>query len=42
MVEGHVPRLRRKVDAEGEDEPWLIKSVPGVGDVFTGEVKLVD
>ncbi len=42
MVDGHVSRLRRKVDAEGEDEPRLIKSVRGVGYVFTGEVKLVD
>jgi two-component system, OmpR family, response regulator len=42
MVDGHVSRLRRKVDTESEDEPRFIKSVRGVGYVFTGEVRLVD
>jgi two-component system, OmpR family, response regulator len=42
MVDGHVSRLRRKVDADSEDEPRFIKSVRGVGYVFTGEVRLGD
>ena len=39
MIDGHVSRLRRKVDFLGEEEPRLIKSVRGVGYVFTGEVR---
>jgi DNA-binding response OmpR family regulator len=38
VIDGHVSRLRRKVDLLGEEEPRLIKSVRGVGYVFTGEV----
>ena len=38
VIDGHVSRLRRKVDFLGEEEPRLIKSVRGVGYVFTGEV----
>ena len=37
-IDGHVARLRRKVEPGG-DEPTLIRSVRGVGYVFTGEVK---
>ena len=36
-IDGHVARLRRKIDP-GHDEPLLIRSVRGVGYVFTGEV----
>lgn len=36
-IDGHVARLRRKID-HGHDEPLLIRSVRGVGYVFTGEV----
>lgn len=36
-IDGHVARLRRKIDP-GLDEPMLIRSVRGVGYVFTGEV----
>jgi DNA-binding response OmpR family regulator len=36
-LDGHVARLRRKIEPEGE-APALIKSVRGVGYVFTGEV----
>lgn len=39
MIDGHISRLRRKVDIRGDDEPCLIKSVRGVGYVFTGEVR---
>jgi DNA-binding response OmpR family regulator len=37
-IDGHVARLRRKIEPPGE-APTLIKSVRGVGYVFTGEVK---
>jgi two-component system, OmpR family, response regulator len=36
-IDGHVARLRRKIEPRGE-APTLIKSVRGVGYVFTGEV----
>ncbi len=36
-IDGHVARLRRKIEPPGEI-PTLIKSVRGVGYVFTGEV----
>lgn len=36
-IDGHVARLRRKIEPPG-DEPTMIKSVRGVGYVFTGEV----
>ena len=36
-IDGHVARLRRKIEPPGE-APTLIKSVRGVGYVFTGEV----
>lgn len=35
-IDGHVARLRRKIEPEGE-APRLIRSVRGVGYVFTGE-----
>jgi DNA-binding response OmpR family regulator len=37
-IDGHVARLRRKIEPPGE-APTLIKSVRGVGYVFTGDVK---
>lgn len=37
-IDGHIARLRRKIETEG-DEPKLIKSVRGVGYVFTGDVR---
>jgi DNA-binding response OmpR family regulator len=37
-IDGHVARLRRKIEPLGE-APQLIKSVRGVGYVFTGEVR---
>jgi two-component system OmpR family response regulator len=37
-IDGHVARLRRKVEPLGE-APMLIKSVRGLGYVFTGEVR---
>ncbi|MGD9712820.1 MAG: response regulator [Thermomicrobiales bacterium] len=36
-LDGHVARLRKKIEPPGE-APQLIKSVRGVGYVFTGEV----
>lgn len=36
-IDGHVARLRRKIERPGE-EPQLIRSVRGVGYVFSGEV----
>jgi two-component system, OmpR family, response regulator len=39
-VDGHVARLRRKIDSRSEI-PRLIKSVRGVGYVFTGDVELL-
>lgn len=36
-IDGHVARLRRKIEPPGE-APTLIRSVRGVGYVFTGEV----
>ncbi|MRU16116.1 response regulator transcription factor [Roseovarius sp. A21] len=39
-IDGHVARLRRKIEPES-DSPNLIKSVRGVGYVFTGDVKPV-
>jgi two-component system OmpR family response regulator len=41
MIDGHVARLRRKIDSQGE-APRLIKSVRGVGYVFTGTVQPLD
>jgi two-component system phosphate regulon response regulator OmpR len=38
-IDGHIARLRRKLEVSS-DEPRLIKSVRGVGYVFTGEVTL--
>jgi DNA-binding response OmpR family regulator len=37
-IDGHVARLRRKIEPPS-DAPMLIKSVRGVGYVFTGEVR---
>ncbi len=37
-IDGHVARLRRKIEPPGE-APTFIKSVRGVGYVFTGEIK---
>jgi len=37
MLDGHVARLRRKIEPLGE-APKFVKSVRGVGYVFTGEV----
>ncbi len=37
-IDGHVARLRRKLEPPGE-APVLIRSVRGVGYVFTGEVR---
>jgi DNA-binding response OmpR family regulator len=39
-IDGHVARLRRKLEPNGEG-PQLIKSVRGVGYVFTGDVRPV-
>ncbi|KAA9006709.1 response regulator transcription factor [Histidinibacterium aquaticum] len=36
-IDGHVARLRRKIEVPG-DEPMLIRSVRGVGYVFSGDV----
>ena len=36
-IDGHVARLRRKIESPGE-APLLIRSVRGVGYVFSGEV----
>jgi DNA-binding response OmpR family regulator len=38
-IDGHVSRLRRKVDIPRGEEPRLIKSVRGVGYVFAGQVR---
>lgn len=37
-IDGHIARLRRKIDSEDE-VPRLIKSVRGVGYVFTGDIE---
>ena len=37
-IDGHVARLRRKIEP-AEEAPTLVKSVRGVGYVFTGKVK---
>ena len=39
-VDNHIARLRKKIEPPGE-EPKLIKSVRGVGYVFTGDVRRV-
>ena len=41
IIDGHVSRLRRKIDSPGKEEPSFIKSIRGVGYAFTGEVKHV-
>jgi len=41
LIDGHISRLRRKIDVPGKEEPSFIKSVRGVGYVFAGEVKHV-
>ncbi len=41
MIDGHVSRLRRKIDLSRSEEPSLIKSVRGVGYVFADEVKRI-
>lgn len=38
-LDGHVARLRRKIEPMDEEEPRLIKSVRGVGYVFTADVQ---
>jgi len=38
LIDGHVARLRRKIEAPGE-EARIIKSVRGIGYVFTGHVQ---
>lgn len=40
-IDGHIARLRRKIDSRTE-MPELIRSVRGVGYVFTGEVERLD
>lgn len=40
-IDGYVARLRRKIDSQSE-APRLIKSVRGIGYVFTGEVGCLD
>ena len=40
LIDGHVSRLRRKIDIPGKEEPSFIKSVRGVGYVFAGEVSI--
>ena len=40
VIDGHVSRLRRKVDSLSDEEPRLIRSVRGVGYVFAGEITL--
>jgi two-component system, OmpR family, response regulator len=40
MIDGHVARLRRKIEASGA-ELRIIKSVRGVGYVFTGDVQAI-
>ena len=40
MIDGHVARLRRKIETASE-ESRIIKSVRGVGYVFTGDVQPV-
>jgi two-component system, OmpR family, response regulator len=40
MIDGHVARLRRKIEAPSE-ELRIIKSVRGVGYVFTGDVQTI-
>lgn len=40
-VDGHIARLRGKIEPKGEEAPRLIKSVRGVGYVFAGEVSRV-
>ncbi len=37
-IDGHVARLRRKIEPPGQEAPQLIRSVRGVGYVFTGDV----
>jgi DNA-binding response OmpR family regulator len=39
LIDGHVSRLRRKIDSPGKEEPSLIKSIRGVGYVFAAEVR---
>ncbi|HWJ19823.1 MAG TPA: response regulator transcription factor [Geobacterales bacterium] len=41
IIDGHVSRLRRKIDSPGKEETSLIKSVRGVGYVFAAEVRHV-
>ncbi|MFM7083716.1 MAG: response regulator transcription factor [Hyphomicrobium sp.] len=41
-VDGHIARLRSKIEAKGEEAPRLIKSVRNVGYVFAGKVSCVD
>lgn len=40
-IDGHVARLRRKLEPAGE-APTLIRSVRGVGYVFAGEIRTAD
>jgi len=40
-IDGHVARLRRKLEPNTET-PQLIKSVRGVGYVFTGEIRSLE
>lgn len=37
-IDGHIARLRRKIEPQGEEAPRFIKSVRGVGYVFAREV----
>lgn len=41
MIDGHVSRLRRKIDSPAGGEARLIRSVRGVGYVFAGGVRLL-
>ena len=40
-IDGHIARLRKKIEPDSND-PRLIKSVRGVGYVFTGDVRRVE
>lgn len=40
-IDGHVARLRRKIEPLNE-RPTLIRTVRGIGYVFSGDVKIVD
>lgn len=41
-IDGHIARLRRKIEPHNEEAPSIIKSVRGVGYVFVREVSRMD